>query len=53
MIVLFSKGVQLTKIENKFSEINLFYKNLNKKDQKLLNKGKNTNKITKNKKQLT
>ena len=41
IIALFSKGVQLVKIKNNFSEINLFKKDLKKKKQlKLLNKGK-------------
>ena len=40
---LFLKDVQLAEMKNKFSEINLFYKNLNKKKKKhkkLVNKGK-------------
>ena len=42
IIALFSKGVQLVKIKNNFSEINLFKKDLKKKKKqlKLLNKGK-------------
>ena len=41
IIALFSKGVQLVKIKNNFSEINLFKKDQKKKKQlKLLNKGK-------------
>ena len=40
IIVLFLKGVQLAKTKNKFSEINFFNKNLNKKREKFLNKGK-------------
>ena len=36
MIVLFLKGAQLAKMKNKFSEINFFYKNLNKRKHKKL-----------------
>ena len=47
IIVLFLKGLQLAKIKNKLSKINLCYKNLIKKTQKATQQKKNTNKITK------
>ena len=40
IIVLFLKGVQLVKIKNKFSELNLIYKNLTQKRKILIHKGK-------------
>ena len=40
MIILFSEGVQLAEIKNKFSEFNLFYKHLMQECKILINKGK-------------
>ena len=53
IIVLFLKGVQLAKIQHKLSEIDFFYKNLNKKKNiKRLLTTENIYKMTKIKKQV-